>query len=90
MTDIDLFSLFAVGGGTALGGVTLARYGYGFGIPMPWIFGPIVSGILTGSIIYLRVTSAVGPSLLIAGLVGALVSVPIAWWRLKDGLPDRW
>lgn len=86
ITAFELFATFALG---AVGGVVLSRYCAGFGFPLAWVVGPIIAGILYGSVMLFAGISAEGYPFIAAFLVGVLISVPIARWRLGPGGPDR-
>jgi len=90
MTDLDLFSYIAVLLGSALGGVTISRYSGGFGLPKPWLVGPLIAGLIICGMIYFQVTSAARWPLLGSAFTGVLLSVPIAWSRLRNGRPEKW
>jgi membrane glycosyltransferase len=86
MTAFELVATVALG---AVGGVVLSRYCAWFGFPFAWAVGPIIAGILYGSVMLVSGISAEGYPFIAAFLVGVLISVPIARWRLGPGGPDR-
>jgi len=90
MINEDLFSYIVIAGVSALGGVTITRYCNGFGLRLPWLVGPGIAAVTISGLLYLVSESDPHYPTLGAALLGALVSILIAWWRLKDGRPDRW
>lgn len=86
---IDPWSCFATAALAAVGGLTFGRYAAGFGLPKAWLIGPILSGTLIGSFIGFQVTSAQEYSLLVAVVLGTLISVPIVWSDLRYNR-DKW